>query len=86
MGPRGQRTKDNAGMGVLEIERRDHRHPQLQPDHGEDRQLVVGGPADIGVDPGLPQDVGDIMVQNEGFAGQLRQSCLLYTSDAADEL
>ena len=82
MGPGNQGADGDARVVLMEVESGHHRDAQLQPDHGQDGQFILGGPTDVGVNARLLDHPGDVVVigpvfQDEGFAGQLGQGELL---------
>ena len=76
VGPGDQGADGDARVVLMEVESGHHRDAQLQPDHGQDGQFILGGPTDVGVNARLLDHPGDVVVigpvfQDEGFAGQL---------------
>ena len=53
VGPGNQGADGDARVVLMEVESGHHRDAQLQPDHGQDGQFILGGPTDVGVNARL---------------------------------
>lgn len=57
-----QGADGHAGVFLVQIERGQDGDAQLQLHHGQDGQFIFRGPADVGVDAGVGDDTGDVIV------------------------